>query len=76
MKSLCRDNVAEALKLAQDLNYLRLVVACLAFSGDNFAWFMEQESFLKLGFDGMETLLERYRLADLTEEDRYTALKR
>ncbi len=76
MKSLDRDNVEETLKHAHDLNYSRLVDACLEFIGDNFEWFMAQESFLKLGFDEMETLLERYTLGDLTEENRYTALKK
>ncbi len=76
MKSLGRDNVEEALNLAHELNYSRLVEACLEFIGDNFEWFMEQDSFLKIGFGEMETLLERYTLGDLTEEDRYTALKR
>ncbi len=76
MKSLGSDNVEEVLRLAHELNYSRLVEACLEFIGDNFEWFMEQESLLKLGFDEMETLLERYTLGDLTEEYRYTALKR
>ncbi len=76
MKSLGRDNVEEALKLAHALNYSPLVEACLEFIGDNFEWFMEQESFLMLGFGEMETLLERYTLGDLTEAVRYTALKR
>ncbi len=71
-----RANVEEALKLSHDFNYSRLVEACLEFIGDNFEWFMEQESFLKLCFGEMETLLERYALGDLTEEYRYTALKR
>ncbi len=75
MKSLGRDTVEVALQLAHDLNYTHLVEACLEFIGDSFEWFMEQESFLKLGFGEMETLLERYTLGDLTEEDRYTALK-
>ncbi len=71
-----RDNVEEALRLAHYVNYSHLVDPCLEFIGDNFEWFMEQESFLKLGFDEMEILLDWHTLGDLTEEDRYTALKR
>ncbi len=71
-----RDNVEEALRLAHDLKYSHLVDPCLEFIGDNFEWLMEQKSFLKIGSGEMETLLERNTLGDLTEEDRYTALKR
>ncbi len=37
---------------------------------------MEQPCFLQIRFGEMEVLLERYSLGTLTEEDRYTALKK